>query len=114
MPAFPKPRPHLLEIRAKRARIKVRDLKARDQVKLRSSGRCEVIVYGRRCTRSAFHVHHLLGGIGRRGVGLSASWRTQLHVCRTCHAELHGHVLIARGSLEQRSWAKTIRYQRIA
>lgn len=122
MTGFPKPRPRLLEIRAKRAQIDTRDANTRKRVKQRSGGRCEVIVLtprnaiigGIRCVRSACHVHHLLGGNGQRGVGLSANWRTQLHTCLRCHQEITHKVLRPQGTRHQRTFAALIRYERVS
>jgi hypothetical protein len=67
-------------------------------VKVRSGGRCEVVSFGarrllERCKRRAFHVHHMLGGIGVRARGKSALAIHKQHVCSDCHSDITGHVL---------------------
>ena len=101
----PKSRPAKLDRdqrRQDRARI---DRNENAKVKRRSGGRCEVAwalsTYGwehsvivQRCSHRAVHIHHLLGGWGRRNRGPSIEARYKLHVCDTCHADIHGKVLV--------------------
>lgn len=68
-------------------------------VKARSQGRCEVVWYGRverkarRCKRAASHIHHMIGGHGKRGRGESIFALRKQHVCIECHGLITGHVL---------------------
>ncbi len=92
--ALPKARPAKLA-KADRARARIkRDEEENVAVKARSGGRCEVVIIaGSRCKRRAFHVHHMLGGIGVRARGKSALAQHKQHVCSDCHADITGHVL---------------------
>ena len=81
------------------------------KVRVRSGGQCEVWVTDQRCRHRASEVHHLLGGIGRRGRGESCLARCKLHVCRTCHRLITSHRLQRIGSAMPH-WAD--RYRRVA
>ena len=113
---IPKPRPRLLEKRAAKAAIEQMDMDENRKVKQRSGGRCEVQVIGKaiiwRCPLRASHVHHLMGGIGRRNVGRSITAECKLHVCERCHEELHGHVLKPTNYYERED-AASVRYERV-
>lgn len=104
---FAKPRPRALE---KKDRAKAKQSAEGKQdaiVKARSGGQCEVREqtardglnsyergrWATRCGRRAFHVHHLLGGFGKRGVRESALSENKLHVCEHCHDLIHKHIL---------------------
>lgn len=110
MPAIPKPsRGSALKAKAGRRRALVTaDRSENDKVKARSGGQCEVLeryadsIVPYRCTRRAVHVHHVLGGFGVRGRGESAKAENKLHLCKTCHSEIHGHVLIPAGKYWRR------------
>ncbi len=72
------------------------------KVQERSYGRCEVVVvYSApsgtvltqiRCTRRATQVHHMIGGRGKRGVGISALSEHKQHVCDRCHLDITGDI----------------------
>ena len=57
-----------------------------------------------RCARRAVHVHHLMGGIGVRGIGDSALAVNKVHACASCHKAIHAHVLLPLGG---------VRFQRV-
>lgn len=104
--AFPKPRPAALETADRRKARKSVDEKESAKVKVRSGGLCEVFVldasvrwsgWSHRCTRTASHVHHMMGGNGVRGRGASARAENKLHVCDRCHRAIHAHVLVPDG-----------------
>jgi len=60
------------------------DRKESEKVKQRSNGVCE------RCDRQrAVHVHHMVGGRGRRGRGVSALAQNKVHLCAGCHEAIH-------------------------
>lgn len=105
---FSKGRPVALERQDRRTARKSADDAENTKVKARSGGRCEVYVkkfpdfregllVWWRCPRRAVHVHHLMGGIGVRGRGASAKASNKLHLCETCHREIHAHVLVPDG-----------------
>ena len=65
----------------------------------RSEGRCEVWVERlrgtvdiakRRCLRGATQIHHMIGGNGKRGRGISALADHKQHVCDECHLAITG------------------------
>lgn len=101
--AFAKGRPKALR-KKDRAKVKqaIEDVE-NAKVRERSKGQCEVrVVYqsmgndelvASRCGRRAFHIHHLLGGIGRRGIKESALAENKLHVCEADHDLIHAHIL---------------------
>ena len=101
MPIYPQPkgRPAKLEKADRTAKRVDRDDKESKKVRERSKGRCEMWEGLVRCTRRAVHVHHLLGGIGVRGRGDSAEASRKLHLCNSCHSDLHSHVLVRHGGL---------------
>ena len=88
----------------------VRDARESDKVKARSGWRCEVVTPWGRCRRRAFHVHHMLGGIGVRGRGESAKAIRKQHVCSDCHSDIGNHVLVRQGD-QVPHW--TDRYTRV-
>jgi hypothetical protein len=72
-------------------------------VKWRSEGRCEVFVFHHpdvrlslsaqwRCPNPATEVHHMIGGNGRKGRGISACADRKQHVCHQCHVDITGGV----------------------
>jgi hypothetical protein len=82
MIGFPKPRPARLEREDRKKTRVTADETESKKVKLRSGGRCEVVVQGEgRCRRRAHSVHHMIGGIGVRGRGVSALAERKQHVC---------------------------------
>lgn len=100
---LPKPRPKALEKADRRKALEAFDTRESAKVKLRSGGLCEVQEESRkswvRCGRHAMHVHHLLGGIGVRGVGESALASQKVHVCAVCHRLIHNHILRSLGGV---------------
>lgn len=106
--AVPKPRPAALD-RADRRKLRAKLDEAQNRiVRRRSGGRCEVLTpmkglaFHVRCPYRAVHVHHMLSGIGVRGLGQSALAINKLHCCRTCHADIHAHVLVCDGAYFRR------------
>lgn len=87
------------------------DERESEKVKARSGGRCEVVVDGRRCSRRAFEVHHLLGGHGVRGRGLSAKAAAKQHCCQVCHSAITSHRIQRIGSAVPHY---TDRYRKVA
>ena len=77
------------------------------EVVKRSESRCEVTLHEltfpatksqpammvmMRCTRRATQVHHMIGGRGKRGKGISAFREHKQHVCYRCHQDITGDV----------------------
>ena len=103
--AFPKPRPAALERADRRNRLKADDLLENAKVKARSGGRCEIVLvftfkkwHGPawptpRCTRRAVHIHHMIGGWGKRARGNSQLAEHKQYACAGCHSDITGHVL---------------------
>jgi hypothetical protein len=110
-----KPRPRMLEKADKRAAVAIISKAENAKVKQRSGGQCEVIEVGttlKRCPLRASHVHHLIGGSGKRNVGKSITAACKLHVCERCHELIHGHVLKPINGYEREA-AATVRYERV-
>lgn len=94
--------PHAKPRPAKRAHPDAAlDRRESAKVRVRSEGRCEVMevefpasgeVYMRfiPCHKRAVHVMHLIGGIGTRGIGLSALAAHKLHGCVEHHDGIDG------------------------
>jgi len=101
------------EAQRQRARAwKRRDAQESDKVRVRSGGRCEMPIHVKdlkppirehvrhevllacldntvaRCTERATEVHHLIGGIGRRGRGDSALAKHKVHLCKAHHDDV--------------------------
>jgi hypothetical protein len=116
MTACPKPRPHALEKKAVRAGLSAEDRSENGIVRKRSQGICEAMErVGRiylRCPRRAAHIHHLLSGIGVRGIGQSRLAPHKQHLCGNCHSAIHQHVLIVEDGT-RRAWADRVRYERV-
>lgn len=74
--------------------LKKSDLDENEKVKIRSGGRCEIVIAGSRCRKRGAHVHHLMGGFGVRGRGASAKAENKLHLCERDHRDIHAHVLV--------------------
>ena len=83
--AFPKPAPQMIERQARRACRQARERRENVAVRTRSGGRCEVVLSGTRCRKPGREVHHLLGGHGRRGRGVSALASHKVHTCVEHH-----------------------------
>lgn len=123
MIANPKPRPKFIDKREAAAKKLAEDIAENKIVKARSTGQCEVLVvhrtkpfwivsvYDVRCKRRASHVHHLISGIGRRGRGVSIKAEHKLHICESCHDQIHGHVLKPENEYG-RYHAATVKYER--
>lgn len=119
--AFPKPQPRLLEKRKRKSAKESQNRAERKLCRLRSGGRCEVIIVThkpeqsaliqKRCTRAANQNHHLLGGVGRRNIGASILAQHRIDTCRSCHEEITHEVLQAYVFDEQYD-AATVRYIR--
>ena len=66
------------------------------KVSIRSEGRCEVVTIHvsrwLRCRREGTQVHHMIGGNGKRGRGLSGWADHKQHVCDTCHLGITGDI----------------------
>lgn len=103
MPACPKPlKGAAAAERQKRSLARARlDRAENAKVKARSGGSCEVrwryagqpnTIIPYRCSDRAVHVHHMIGGRGTRGVGLSRLADHKQHVCSMCHREIGGGV----------------------
>lgn len=96
--AQPKPR---LRALAKQDRVRARqtvDDRESQKVRMRSQRQCERRErlsngFVARCIRRAFPVHHMLGGIGRRGIGDSAKAIRKQHLCAQCHTEIGNGIL---------------------
>lgn len=98
-------RPEKLERQDRKAVWQQRDEQESEQVKARSTGRCEVWVdvnrkVSWRCKRRALHVHHMLGGNGVRGRGESAKAIRKQHACADCHSDIGNRVLVRIGDGE--------------
>jgi hypothetical protein len=97
--AQPKPKPQLLDKRAREREWQAIDKAESTKVRLRSGGRCEVIVHGVRCNRRVrgsgilAGVHHHKGGWRLRGRFASALAENKTYACHQCHQEITGHVL---------------------
>ena len=105
----PKPRPAKLERHDQRVKRQGQDEAENKKVKARSGGRCEVTWFGSlsgriqyRCTRRALHIHHKIGGWGKRARGVSMLASNKLHLCAECHSDIHAHVLVPDGQFFRR------------
>lgn len=100
MPFLPQPKPRAAALEKQDRRLKLERIDERESVKVRrrSGGQCEVVEIAEcwpgtwRCTRRAEHVMHLIGGRGRRGVGISALQEHKLHGCAEHHREIDGGI----------------------
>jgi len=125
MLGHPKPRPHALVKRERKAAVSTQDRAENRNVRLRSDGRCEVVerfehnysdllanlIFPCRCSRMATGTpHHLIGGFGRRNIGKSILAQWKLAVCRRCHDEITRHILVP---LDPRADALRIVYRRV-
>lgn len=74
------------------------DERESEKVKARSGGQCEIAEVGQpRCRKRAFHVHHMLSGIGVRGRGESAKAIRKQHTCPDHHDLITGKKLFRLG-----------------
>lgn len=110
---FPKPRAAALERADRRKARQTVDERESDKVKARSGGQCEVrfqvgAFAVAHCGRRAFHVHHMLGGIGVRAIGRSALAAHKQHVCSRCHSAIGAHILQRVGG-DPPMWTDTYR-----
>lgn len=105
--AHPKPRAAALDRKDRRSARKAQDEAENKKVRQRSGGRCEVVDYVirvnepkhpyARCWHRAAHIHHRIGGWGKRARGTSILAENKLHVCADCHRLIHAHVLVPEG-----------------
>lgn len=100
--AHPKPRPAALERKDRRASRNAEDVAENREVKARSGGQCEMNDGRGRCRRRAVHIHHRIGGWGKRARGNSILAENKLHLCEQCHSEIHAHVLVPDGTFFRR------------
>lgn len=118
---FPKPRPHVLVKREKKAAMTAEDTRQRKLCHLRSGGRCEVIeviakpeqsaIVKKRCKGKAVHNHHLIGGVGRKNVGVSILADHRIDCCIRCHQDIEAEILIP-SHRDDCFDAKTVTYER--
>lgn len=85
-------------MRTKKQADAAKDIAENAAVRGRSGGQCEVREIVRdsivpyRCTERATQVHHMIGGRGRRGVGISALKEHKQAVCDSCHLDITGDI----------------------
>lgn len=101
--AFPKPKPHVLVKREKKAQRNTEDTKQREACHRRSGGRCEMVEViakpeasaqiRKRCKGKAVHNHHLISGVGKRNVGISILGDHRLDLCQKCHQDIEAGLL---------------------
>jgi hypothetical protein len=105
--ACPKPRPSLLDQRDRKAEIATLDRQESEKARIRANGRCEIFIVGEgRCKRRDLHTHHLISGWGKRARGNSALAENKLRVCALHHTELHGHVLVPEGPIQDHAYRR--------
>ena len=95
MPTYPKVGKRIRTTRdADRALDRAESAKVRE----RSDGRCEIVerigagpnTY--RCPWLPVHVHHMIGGSGKRARNESCLAIHKQHVCQSCHDDITGRV----------------------
>lgn len=101
---FPKPKPRALVKAQRKSELDAIDRRERKLCKLRSGGRCEVVIVTPkpetstlrvdRCKAKAVNNHHLLGGHGRRNVGDSILAAHRIDTCQHHHSLLHAKALL--------------------
>ena len=116
----PKPRPRILEKRERKALLASEDRAERKKCRLRSGGRCEVIlvthkseesaIEQKRCKRKATTNHHLLGGIGRRNIGASILAAHRIDMCGECHNAIDISAIYEPYVFDEAYDAATVRY----
>jgi hypothetical protein len=100
---YAKGRPKVLVKREKKAAVEAQDRAERKKCHIRSGGRCEVIeviarpehsaLVKKRCKGNAVHNHHLIGGVGKRNVGISILADHRLDCCQRCHQDIEAEIL---------------------
>jgi hypothetical protein len=98
-----KPRPYVLTKREKKAALNAQDRAERLKCHLRSGMRCEVIeeiarpekslLVKKRCKGRVVHNHHLIGGLGKRNVGISLFSEHRIDTCQKCHQDIEAEIL---------------------
>ena len=88
---FPKGTPPKVDKATRRRAFIARDRRGSRQAKLRSGGRCEVVIDLVRCPRAGRHVHHMIKGRGKRGHGISALAERKQFACPQCHELIERH-----------------------
>lgn len=101
---FPKPKPYVLVKRERKASVKTEDDRQRAICHARSGLRCEVqeviprpdqsLFVIRRCKGRVVHNHHLIGGNGKRNVGVSILAEHRLDCCLRCHQDIEAGILV--------------------
>lgn len=90
---FGKGEPRKIAKARRRQQLESADERENKKVRARSTGQCEVILYGRRCQHRAGQIHHHFGGSGVRGRGQSALATNKSYVCFACHSLITWNVL---------------------
>ena len=90
---FPKGTTAKPDRETRRRAFVARDRKGSRQARARAGGRCEAIVSGQRCPWQGRHVHHMIGGIGKRGLEISALAERKQLVCLAHHRLIHQNKL---------------------
>ncbi len=103
---FAKPEPRPVAKSKRQAIQRLIDERESALVRRRSRGVCELPG----CREKAEHVHHLLGGNGRRGRGESAQASHKVHICSEDHRQIHDHRI--RLSWDESDPFGTLRVQR--
>lgn len=97
--AFPKfVRPLALDREARKQSQIDLDVLGSQEARHRANGQCEIQVLltggmAKRCTRKGYHTHHMIGGHGRRGRGISALAKHKQITCARCHSDITQHIL---------------------
>lgn len=91
-----KPRPRLLDKRAIKLAKEREWLRVKQVVKKRDEGRCRI------CRKPGHEVHHVV----MRSLGGKDEARNLVLVCRSCHTEIHGHVLKVWGAASDLQWER--------
>lgn len=91
--------PAKVEKMARTAKRKATDEEENAKVKARAKGRCEIVWFGRkskkvhRCKHAGNQTHHMIGGRGKRAVGISILAEHKQYACQECHSLITGRVL---------------------
>jgi hypothetical protein len=111
---LPKPTPKLLDKRERARALAKRDKEERAKCRARSGGICETrcVNWPHQCFARATENHHLIGGSGRRNRRRSILADHRLDVCKDCHREITGHVLVPCVEQALAECAATVRYER--
>ena len=86
---FPKGTSPKVDRETRRRAAEARDRRGSRLARARAKGRCEVIVNGIRCVCPGRQVHHMIGGSGKRGRGISALADRKQVVCFSHHDLIH-------------------------